>query len=331
MPATLNILLPLFGLIAAGYGGRRLSLLDGNAASVLNAFVVWLALPALLFDITAHSSAAALWQPGFVGAFGLATALTFGAVFLARWRAGRRMADASVEAIAASYSNTGYVGLPLCLLVFGRGSQVEATIATLIVVCVLFSVAIVLIELGLQAGGRSRGARVAAALWRSLKHPLVLSPLLGAAWSGSGVALPGVAHTFLQLLGQAATPCALVALGVFLADCPVRGEHRRTSWVLVAVKLLALPALTWVLAHQVFRLTPRSADAAVLLAALPTGTGPFMLAEFYRRDVGVSSTTTLVSTVLSLGTLAVLLTHFAVTRRQPTGTVHGFELERPIK
>lgn len=308
MLATLSILLPLFGLIAAGYGARKLGLLDGHAASVLNAFVVWLALPALLFDITAHSSWAALWQPGFVGAFGLATAVIFAAVFLVRWRAGRPMADASVEAVAASYSNTGYVGLPLCLLVFGRGSQMEATIATLIVVCVLFSVAIVLIELGLQGGGRSRARRVGAALWRSLKHPLVLSPLLGAAWSGTGVALPDVAHTFLQLLGQAATPCALVALGVFLADCPVRRADRNTAWGLVAVKLIALPGLTWWLANHVFMLPPHSADAAVLLAALPTGTGPFMLAEFYRRDVGVSSTTTLVSTVLSLGTLAVVLT-----------------------
>lgn len=307
MLETLTILLPLFGLIAAGYGARRLKLLDGAAASVLNAFVVWLALPALLFDITAHSSWAALWQPGFVGAFGLATAVVFAAVFAARRRAGRPMADASVEAIAASYSNTGYVGLPLCLLVFGRGSQVEATIATLIVVCVLFSVAIVLIELGLQGGDRSRRQRIVAALWRSLKHPLVMAPLLGAAWSATGVTLPAVAHTFLQLLGQAATPCALVALGLFLADCPVRREDRRTSWALVAVKLLALPALTWWLAHHVFRLPPASANAAVLLAALPTGTGPFMLAEFYRREVGVSSTTTLYTTVLSLGTLAALL------------------------
>jgi predicted permease len=308
MLTTLTILLPLFGLIATGYGARKVSLLDGSAASVLNAFVVWLALPALLFDITAHSSWTALWQPGFVGAFGLATALIFAAVFFARLRAGRPMADASVEAVAASYSNTGYVGLPLCLLVFGRGSQVEATIATLIVVCVLFSVAIVLIELGLQGGGRSRARRVGTALWRSLKHPLVLSPLLGAAWSGTGVALPAVAHTFLQLLGQAATPCALVALGVFLADCPVRRADRGIAWGLVAVKLFALPGLTWWLANHIFQLPPQSANAAVLLAALPTGTGPFMLAEFYRRDVGVSSTTTLVSTVLSLGTLAVVLT-----------------------
>lgn len=307
MLETLAILLPLFGLIGAGFGVRRMKLLDVSAASVLNAFVVWLALPALLIDITAHSSAAALWQPGFVGAFGLATALVFGAVFLARLKAGRGMGDASIEAIAASYSNTGYVGLPLCLLVFGRGSQVEATIATLIVVCVLFSVAIVLIELGQQDAERGKAARVGAALWRSLKHPLVLSPLLGAAWSASGATMPEAMHTFLRLLGQSATPCALVALGLFLADCPTRREDWRTAGALVAVKLLALPALTWWLAHEVFALPKASADAAVLLAALPTGTGPFMLAEFYRRDVGVSSTTTLVSTVLSMGTLAVVL------------------------
>lgn len=312
MASTLTILLPLFALIAVGYIARRRGVLDGNAGSALNAFVVWLALPALLFEVTATSSWTALWQPGFILAFGLPTLVVFALVLVLRRRAGRHIADASVDAIAATYANTGYVGLPLCLLVFGRSSQVEATIATLIVVCVLFSIAVVLIEVGLQRAAGSRGRTLVAALSRSLRNRVVLAPIAGAVFSGTGLTLPPVAESFLKMIGQAATPCALVSLGLFLADRPQGAEtNHRASLALSAVKLVAMPLLTWGFAQFVFHLPTRTVHAAVLLTALPTGTGPFMLAEFYRREVGVASSATLITTVLSLGTLTALLLAFA--------------------
>ncbi|PZP30641.1 MAG: transporter [Roseateles depolymerans] len=312
MWSTLGILLPLFALMAAGFIARRQKVLDGHAAGVLNAFVVWLSLPALLFEVTATSAWSVLWQPGFIAAFGLATALVFAAVLGLRLRAGRHLADASVDAVAASYSNTAYVGLPLCLLVFGQGSQVEATIATLIVVCVLFSLAVVLIEVGLQAEGRLNARTLRLALVRSLKNPLVAASILGGLFSGLGVTLPAAVQAFLKLIGQAATPCALVCLGAFLADRPRSAAGRlQTPLLLSGVKLFAMPLLTWVFAQAVFHLPVRTVHCAVLLAALPTGTGPFMLAEFYRREAGVTSSATLITTLLSLLTLTVLLVAMA--------------------
>ncbi len=309
MTSPLAILLPVFAMIGLGYGARRRGVLDATAARVLNRFVVWLALPALLFDVMARSDWAALWQPGFIATFGLATAAVFVVVLLARLRGGRNIADASVDAIAASYSNTAYVGLPLCLLAFGAGSQLPATIATILVVCVLFSVAVVLVEIGRAPGGlTARG--LAAVIGRTLRNPIVLPPIVGALFSGLGIGLPAGVETFLTLMGQAATPCALVALGLFLADRPqARGRERRTPYLLAAAKLVAMPALAWWLANDVFHLAAPLAHCAVLLAALPTGTGPFMLAEFYRREAGVTSTTTLVSTLGSLVTLTLLLSY----------------------
>jgi hypothetical protein len=70
--------------------------------------------------------------------------------------------------------------------------------------------------------------------------------------------------------------------------------------------LLAQPALTFVLA-LLFRLPPGLMHISVVLAALPTGTGPFMLAEFYRREAAVTSSTILFSTVISLVTVTVCL------------------------
>ena len=89
-----------------------------------------------------------------------------------------------MDAVAASYSNTGYVGLPLCLLVFGQGSEVDAIIATLFVVCALFSVAVVTVEIGVQRRAGLDARSLLAALGRSVLNPLVLAPMLGAACAG---------------------------------------------------------------------------------------------------------------------------------------------------
>ena len=122
----------------------------------------------------------------------------------------------------------------------------------------------------------------------------------------AGRAIPGGADTFLKLLGAAASPCALVALGLFLGEKSKGGAAGKTSMLVIA-KLIAQPLLTWWLAFHVFALPLLWAKTAVMLSALPTGTGPFMLAEFYRREAGVTSSTILFSTLISLVTVTLCL------------------------
>ncbi len=306
MFSTLSIVLPIFALILAGYLSRRMNLLGAGAATELNRFVIYLALPALLFDIMAKVSWAQLDQPGFIAAFGLGAGILYLLTVLARVRRGQLLADASIDGIAAAYANTGYIGFPLCLIVFGRDSLAAVTIATIITVCVLFAVAIVVIESSLQRGG---GLRMLGKVGLSLlRNPLLMAPLLGAAWATLGWPMPASAETFLKLLGGAASPCALVGLGLFLARQPTSDSRRdlAPAW-LVGVKLILQPALTWFFAYRVFAVPAALAPVAVLLAALPTGTGPFMLAEFYRREAGSTSRAILWSTVGSLVTLTLLL------------------------
>ncbi|HVE06069.1 MAG TPA: AEC family transporter [Paraburkholderia sp.] len=306
MLSTLEILLPVFALILAGFFCRRRNLLGPSAASELNRFVVWLALPALLFDTMAHSTWRQLDQPGFVATFSLACAGIFVLVLIARMLKGRHLADASIDAIAASYPNTGYIGFPLGILAYGNASLTPTTIATIIVACVLFAVAIVLIEIGLQSerAPHKLGLKVLKAL---AKNPLIVSPILGALVSGAHAPLPQSVETFLKLLGGAASPCALVSLGLFLAEKRPAGNARATSLLFTVVKLAVQPAFAWWMAAHVFALPPLEVDMAVLLAALPTGTGPYMLAEFYEREAHVTSQTILFSTIASLATLSVLL------------------------
>jgi len=307
MLATLEILLPVFGLIFAGFACRRRGVLGPHSASELNRFVVWLALPALLFNTMAHATWQQLYQPAFVATFSLACAAVFVLILVIRLLKGRHLADASVDAIAASYPNTGYIGFPLGVIAFGQASLTPTTIATILVACVLFAFAIVLIEIGLQTERTPH--KLGLKVLRSLaRNPLIVSPIAGVLFASLHVAMPASADTFLKLLAGAASPCALVSLGLFLAEKRPSGSGAGSvSLWLTGAKLIGQPALAWWLAARVFGLSPMLVEMAVVLAALPTGTGPFMLAEFYEREAHITSRTILLSTVGSVVTLSLLL------------------------
>ncbi|AWN37405.1 AEC family transporter [Methylobacterium radiodurans] len=324
MLTTLGVVLPIFALILAGWLARRTGLLGPHAVAELNRFVVWLALPALLFDVMARSVGPEIWQPGFLATFGLSSGALLGlTAWLAR-RRGRPLADAAIDGLNASYPNTGYMGFPLALAAFGPAALGPTTIAVILTVCVVFAGAIVLIEAGLQArGGAEASAEASArrgpvALTVALalvRNPLLVAPFCGALVPLLGFGVPAPVEAFLKLLGGAASPCALVALGLFLAERrgvgpspgPDQRADRRATARLAGLKLVAHPLLAYGLGRFVFDLPPLALHTAVLMAALPTGTGPFMLAEFYRREAALTADTVLVSTVLSVVTVSAYL------------------------
>ncbi|TCM22192.1 hypothetical protein EDF56_101875 [Novosphingobium sp. PhB165] len=307
MLSILLVVLPIFALTFVGWLARRVGIFSPQSTTELNRFVVYLALPALLFDIVAKANLAQLWQPGFVAVFAISTFAFFVlTVAVSRWM-GRDIGNAAILGLNSSYSNTAFLGFPLLLATLGPASQTLTLIATINTVCVLFALAIVLIEFGNQKGGNPAVImlRVGQALFR---NPLVLAPLAGAAVMASGLGIAAPLDAFLKLLGSAASPCALVCLGMFLAEPRDKGEGAAgTTALLVALKLFVYPALTLVLALWVFPLPIPLRNAAVLLAALPTGTGPFMLAEFHRREGALTAEVILTSTVLSIGTVTLLL------------------------
>lgn len=308
MFSTLEILLPVFALIFAGFVCRRRALFDAHMASALNRFVVWLALPALLFDIMAHATRAQFDQPAFIATFSIACGIVFVLILVVRLMRGLHLADAGIDAIAAAYPNTAYLGFPLCSLVFGNSSLIPTTIATIIVVCVLFACTIVLIEIGLQ--NEREPHKIGWKVLKSLaRNPLIVAPLAGTLVAVLHIPLGGSVETFLKLLGNAAGPCALVSLGCFLAEKRVHANAGmpRSALLLTSAKLLIQPALAWWLATYVFALPAELTGMAVVLAALPTGTGPYMLAELYRREGQVASRTILLTTLGSLVTLSLLL------------------------
>src|ERR1700742_4689047 len=182
MLSSLSAVCPVFVVIIAGVACGRLGLLGPTASSELNRFVVYLGLPALLFQVMAEANWPVLWQPGFMASFAIGIAVVFGGTLIYRVASGHHLTDASIDGLNAGYANVGYIGFPLCELIFGRQSLALVTIATIMTVSVLFAVAIVFVEVGLQTERRAH--HLAAKVVKSLvRNPLLLAPALGALWS----------------------------------------------------------------------------------------------------------------------------------------------------
>ncbi|ANN77326.1 AEC family transporter [Bordetella flabilis] len=305
MHAVVTAALPVFALILVGWLAARRRLLGIAASDVLNRFVIYLSLPALLFHAMSQVSWSELGHGGYVASFAGGIAAAF-AVALAAHRGKRTpLTDISIEALSNSYANAGFMGIPLCLVVFGPQSLAPAVVATLMTACVLFGVSIALIEFD-QQQGQNLG-KTAAKVGRALiRNPLLIAPVLGLAWSATGVALPEPIDRFMVLLGNAASPCALIAIGLFLAQTEAASDGTAVTRVVVA-KLLVQPGVTALLAFGVFSMPPVWAWTAVLLSALPIGTGPFMLAQLYGRDARVASRAILLSTLASVLTISALI------------------------
>ena len=298
-----NVVLPVFLLILIGYIGGRTGKLGANASIELNRFVVWLALPAQLFNFAANSGWQTLWQPGFITAFFLSCLIVFVLVLLISWIRHRDLAAASFNGLSASYSNTGYMGIPLCALALGQDGLAPAIISTFIVF-VMFALATVLIEIGILS--HKKPHEIGLSVIKSLcTNPLLIAPVAGLLWAYSDLILYEPIAQVLAFLAAASTPCALVSIGLFLMQKSTATPTQ--AWGIGLAKLILQPLIAWIIAAPILELPTLWISAIVILAALPTGTGPFMLAQYYKADGSVISRVVLITTVGSLLTLSLFL------------------------
>ena len=298
-----NVVLPVFLLILIGYLGGRAGKLGINASTELNRFVVWLALPAQLFNFAANSGWQTLWQPGFIAAFFLSCLIVFALVLLVSWIRHRNLAAASFDGLSASYSNTGYMGIPLCALALGQDGLAPAIISTFIVF-VMFALATVFIEIGILSHKKSH--EIAWSVAKSLcTNPLLVAPVAGLVWASSEFTLYDPVAQVISFLAAASTPCALVSIGLFLMQKSTAAPIR--AWGISLAKLILQPLIAWMIAGPILGLSDLWVSAIVILSALPTGTGPFMLAQYYKADGSIISRVVLITTVSSLLTLSLFL------------------------
>jgi hypothetical protein len=320
MQAILSVTVPFFALVLCGYLAARRHVLPESAIPGLNAFVLFFALPCMLFRFGASTPVLELLNPVVLGVY-LAAALLI--VFLAvaaslNDRVGLK--DAAFGALVAAFPNTGFMGVPLLVALLGQAA-VGPVICTLLVD--LFITSSLCIALAQAAGHADQGGGARAAVWRALRgalsNPLPWAIALGAGFSVTGLVLPGPVRAIVNMLADAATPVALFTIGAVLyrAGQHAGGRTPVADFVPVALtKLFLHPLLVLLLG-----LAAKSAGASIsgfqvmvltLAAALPSASNVSLLAERYGADNGRVARIIMTSTVLAFVTFSTAAWLFGV-------------------
>ena len=324
MQAVINVALPVFAIMALGYAAGRIGILGEASSDALNRYVYWIALPPLLFRAMATSPIDQSFPTAFVGAFLGGTLGVWALAAVIGFIVHRGSpAVLTMQGMNASFSNTGYLGIPLLVAAFGERGLAPASLATVIMSAVSVGIAVTSLEL---ANGQRRGLRHAFAdvIKALLRNPLVVAPLIGIGWSALALSIPTPVDTTLQLVGASASPCALFAIGLFLSGQSMTAGLGEVGWI-TALKLLWQPLITWVLAMTIFPMEPFWVASAVILAALPTGALVFVIAKTYDVYVDRTSSAIIVSTVISVITVSALIAIYAPIHGVPTGAQMGFQ------
>lgn len=314
MQAILDVAAPIFAVILAGYVAGRFRWLGPEATTALNAFVSIFALPLLFFGTLARAPVGAVLDPMLFAGFGLVVLLTFGIGMLSTRMASRGeagLAAMSLQAIAASWGNVGYMGVPLCIAAFGDSGLPPAMLSVIVTAIISMVMGVMMIELEVAAGHGPLKTFLRAA-WNVARNPLPLSILLGLAASATGLSMPVPAAKFIDLLGAAAAPCALFAIGLFLADKSIKRGLVEAGLVTL-IKLLLQPLLAALLLPFFVDLQSVPGKVALLMAALPTAANAFVLAKQFDISVEQNTAAVLLSTAFSVVTVSAVLVWLRVT------------------
>ncbi len=306
MSALFEVALPFFALILAGYLALDRRLVAENAVAGLNGFVFYFALPALLFFKVATAPLEDLFDWRFFIAFyGVAAVLWIATTGFFRWRFGLPFAEASVAGMGGIWTNSGYMGIPLLITAIGPEAALPAVLA--LTFDNLITAPILLMILEARTGrGTTALATLRTVLGNLARNPLILAVFAGFAWNMTGWPLLVPIANFAELLGAAAAPCALFALGASLVGAKLAGARAEIATATL-IKLLVHPALMAATVLWLLPLRPELAIATIVTASLPTGASVFVLAERYGVYTKRASSIVLATHAVSVVTVTLVL------------------------
>jgi len=305
MSDVIGLVLPFFGLIFMGFLVARITRQPVEALGWMNTFIVYVALPALFFQLLVKTPFERLTEWGFILGSVLSTYIVFAVMFAASVLMSRGgIAEATVKGLASAYGNIGYMGPGLALMAFGE----EAAVPVALIFCFenIIHFAVAPMMMALSGGGMRRpGALVLDVIKKIVFHPFIVATALGVCG-----AYFQFAERFLDYLARAAAPCALFAMGVTLALRPLKRVPVELAPIAM-LKLVVHPVLCYVVLSWIGNFSQTWVFSAMLLAALPTATNVFVIAQQYGVWVERASASILLTTVFSVGTLTALL--YAIT------------------
>jgi predicted permease len=330
MSSILAVTAPFFALVLCGYLAAHRRVLPEAAIPGLNAFVLYFALPCLLFRFGAGTPVLQMLNPTLLAVYLLCALVIVGFTIAVTLEPEVPLKDAAFGALVAAFPNTGFMGVPLLVALLGPAAAGPVITTVLLDLFVTSSLCIAIAQLHHDDPAASHAGDAAAAraavlrsLRAALSNPLPWSIGLGALMSVTGLTLPGPVDRVIAMLADAASPVALFTIGAVLwrsgldaQGQPVPPMSPRRYLPVALIKLVVHPALVWGggrLAQQAgLGLSDFQLMVLTLAAALPSASNVSLLAERYRADNGRVARIILASTVLAFGSFALVAWGFGV-------------------
>ena len=301
MQQVFDLAAPFFGLIFIGWVAAKTRRLPAEGLAWLSFFIVYVALPALFFQLLSKTPIEQLARWGYVATTTATTALLFFVALAVGLGFNRgNLREATIVAVAGAYSNVGYMGPGLTLATLGS----DATVPTALIFCFdnafLFTMAPLLMALSGEKQSPFSTAKLI--LQRIFLHPFILATIFGVVAAALQWKPPVVLDTMLTSLMKAAAPCALFAMGVTVGLRPVERITAEIPVVLV-LKLLVHPVMVFLALSLVGGFDRVWVMTAVLMACLPPALNVYVIAQQYHAHVGEASTIVLIGTLVSVVTV----------------------------
>lgn len=295
--------LPFFLIIGLGFGAGRTGFFTEEATGWLTKFVFYFALSAMLFRFAANLSLTEIFDARFVMAYLWGTAFVYGIATMVSLLRRVNVEVAAVEAQCAVIGNVGFLGIPMLVMLMGEAA-IAPVMMVLAVDLIVFGSLIVILITGSRDGRMSLGILRTIGLGL-LKNPMIVSISLGLAWSGLRLPIPGPMNDFLGILGAAATPGALFAIGASLAG--KAAERPVTAGWLSFCKLVLHPAFVALSALVLFNVEPYAAAVMIAAAALPVAGNVYILARHYGVAPQRVSASILISTIAAVLSVSLVI------------------------
>jgi len=299
--ALLDVILPVFLILGFGYFAAWKGIVSADAVDGVMKFAQNFAIPCLLFASMSRLELTSAFAPGLIISF-YAGALGAGALgyLLARVMFGRSPVDALAIAFVASFSNTLLLGLPITERAYGP----EALAGNYAIISVhsplLYAIGISLMEMLRSKGqGLAKPALARQILHAIFTQPLVIGITVGLVVNLTGLPVPGVVWSAVDMMVLAAIPTALFGLGGVLLRYRPEGDMRTIAMV-CALSLIVHPAITWGLARFGFGLGTEQIRSAVITAAMAPGVNAYLFANMYGAARRVAASTVLLSTAATV-------------------------------
>jgi predicted permease len=293
---VLLVTFPFFALVLAGYAAARRRMLPFEAIGGLNTFVLFFALPCMLYRFGASTPIAQLLDGAAIAVYLVCALVLVG--FVVAVSMNRRIGwnDASFGALVAAFPNTGFMGVPLLVALLGAAAAGPAILTILVDLLVTTSLCIALSRLdGADEHGASKAAK--NALRGVALNPMPWAIVLGGLSSALQMQPVKPVMQTIGLLADSASPVALFTIGAVLARSQFAAAQREHApmplrdFVPVAlIKLLVHPLLVLMVGAAAISLglplDKFALQVMVLVAALPSASNVSLLAERFGADTG---------------------------------------------